>query len=224
MPSKGGKSHVLLDSKFFSIHATRPTSLNTQDTSLWQWIKNAQTYDTEVSHTLESILCNGPRSLTKGLEDWNLKDGIVLHCGHIYIPKDNNLRHDIVKQYYDHPAIGHPGRWKTYKLISREYWWPGLSQFTKNYVDGYATCQSTKNKPETQVPMQPSPVPAGIWKSITMNFVTDLPESRNSDSMFVVVDCFSKAIILTPCRKTITAEQTSQLYLNHVWQRTGLPQ
>ena len=57
-----------------------------------------------------------------------------------------------------------------------------------------------------------------------MDFVTDLPKSRNSDLMFVVVDRFSKAIIITPCRKTITAEQTIQLYLDHVWQRTGLPQ
>ena len=35
--------------------------------------------------------------------------------------------------------------------------------------------------------------------------------------MFVVVNCFSKAIIIAPCRKTITAEQTTQLYLDHVW-------
>jgi transposase InsO family protein len=42
--------------------------------------------------------------------------------------------------------------------------------------------------------------------------------------MFVVVDCFSKATIVSSCRKDITAEETSKLYLNIVWQRTGLPQ
>ena len=42
---------------------------------------------------------------------------------------------------------------------------------------------------------------------------TDLPISRNADSMFVVVDRFSKAIVITPCLKAITAEETSQLYL-----------
>jgi hypothetical protein len=57
-----------------------------------------------------------------------------------------------------------------------------------------------------------------------MDFVTDLPESRDADSMFVVVDRFSKAIIITPCRKTITAEETAQLYLDNIWRRTGLPQ
>ena len=57
-----------------------------------------------------------------------------------------------------------------------------------------------------------------------MDFVTDLPKSQNSDSIFVVIDHFSKAIILTPCRKIITAKQTSQLYMDHVWWCTGLPQ
>jgi Integrase zinc binding domain/Integrase core domain len=111
-----------------------------------------------------------------------------------------------------------------YELVSREYWWPGLSQFTKNYIDGCAVCQATKNRPHTQVPIQLNLVPAGVWKSITMDFVTDLPESQNADYMFIVVDRFSKAIIITPCHKTITAEETAQLYLDNIWRRTSLPQ
>ena len=64
-----------------------------QDTSVsWKaCLKNAQDYDTEVSQALEAILKNGPCSLTKGLEDWNLKDGLILHHRHIYVPKDNIL-------------------------------------------------------------------------------------------------------------------------------------
>jgi hypothetical protein len=42
-----------------------------------------------------------------------------------------------------------------------------------------------------------------------MDFITDLPESHDADSMFVVIDRFSKSIIITPCRKTITAEETA---------------
>ena len=213
------ETRTLLDSKFFAIHATQTEP---HDTLLRQRIKNAQSYDPEVSQALETILKNGDPSLTKGLQDWNLQDGIILHRGHIYVPKDADLRRDIVKRYHNHPAIGHPGRWKTYELVSRDFWWPGLSQFTRNYVDGCAICQSTKNKPRTRVPLQPNPTPTDVWRSITMDFVTDLPISRNADSMFVVVDRFSKAIVITPCLKAITAEETSQLYLDNVWRRTGL--
>jgi hypothetical protein len=50
-----------------------------------------------------------------------------------------------------------------------------------------------------------------------MDFVTNLPLTNDYDSMFVVVDQFSKAVIVSPCKKDITAEQTSKLYLEQVW-------
>ena len=57
-----------------------------------------------------------------------------------------------------------------------------------------------------------------------MDFITDLPLSNRYDSLFVVINRLSKAVIVTPCTKTIMADGTAQLYLNHVWKRTGLPQ
>ena len=57
-----------------------------------------------------------------------------------------------------------------------------------------------------------------------MDFITDLPSSKGYDSLFVVVDRLSKAVIVTPCTKTIMADETAQLYLDHVWRQTGLPQ
>jgi len=173
---------------------------------------------------LESILKNGPRSLTKGLEDWNLEDGIILYRGQVYVPKNESLRRDIVKKYHNHVAIGHPGRWKTYKVISREFWWPGMSTFVKDYMDGCATCQAMKIRPRNQVPLQTNQVPTDIWEIITMDFITDLPTSHGYDLLSVVVDHFSKATIISPCNKTITAKETStKLYLENVWRRTRLP-
>ena len=49
-----------------------------------------------------------------------------------------------------------------------------------------------------------------------MDFITDLPVSQGFDSLFVVVDCLSKATIIAPCNKTITAEETVKLYMNQV--------
>ena len=50
-----------------------------------------------------------------------------------------------------------------------------------------------------------------------MDFVTDLSKSCDTDSMLIIVDRFSKAIIITLCRKTITMKETTQLYLNNIW-------
>ena len=95
--------------------------------------------------------------------------------------------------------------------------------FVKEFVDRCTACQSTKVLPRTRVPLKPNQVPMEVWSVITMDFIVDLPLSKGYDSLFVVVDRLNKAIILSPCNKTITAEETSQLYLSNVWKRTGLP-
>ncbi len=51
-----------------------------------------QTYDKEVSEALETLLKSGPRSLTKGLEEWNLEDGVILFQGQVYVPRDKELQ------------------------------------------------------------------------------------------------------------------------------------
>jgi hypothetical protein len=86
------EQRILLDTKFFAVRATRPTAITIEgDMTLCERIRSAQDYDTEVSKALEFILKNGPRSMSKGLEDWNLEDGIILYQGHTYIPKNQDL-------------------------------------------------------------------------------------------------------------------------------------
>ena len=55
-----------------------------------------------------------------------------------------------------------------------------------------------------------------------MDFITNLPLSKGYDLLFMVVDRLSKATVLAPCNKTITANETAQLYIDHVWKRTRL--
>ncbi|SRR6266702_4530730 len=56
-----------------------------------------------------------------------------------------------------------------------------------------------------------------------MDFITNLPTSQGYNFLFVVVDHLSKATIISPCTKTIIAKETSKLYMENVWRRTGLP-
>ena len=60
--------------------------------------------------------------------------------------------------------------------------------FIKAYIKGCATCQTTKIKPPVKVPLKPNEVSQGIWETITMYFITDLPVSNGYDSILTVVD------------------------------------
>jgi len=91
-------------------------------------------------------------------------------------------------------------------------------------MDGCATCQAMKNNTHLiKAPNQPIITPTKPWNVVTLDFIMDLPKINGFNSINVVVDKFSKAIIITPCRKDIMAEEMATLFLNNIWKRFGLP-
>ncbi len=53
--------------------------------------------------------------------EWKVEDDLVLKEGKIYMPKDEELRVEIIWLHHDVPAAGHGGRWKTVELVTRNY-------------------------------------------------------------------------------------------------------
>jgi hypothetical protein len=84
--------------------------------------------------------------------------------------------------------MGHPGEWKTIELIIRDFWWLGITTFIKAYIKGCATYQTPKIKPPVKVPLKPNEIPQGIWETIMMDFIMDLPVSNRYDLILTVVD------------------------------------
>ena len=57
-----------------------------------------------------------------------------------------------------------------------------------------------------------------------MDLITDLPTSNGSDSILVIVDQgLTKGIVLTPCNKTITAEDIGDILYQKILTQYGRP-
>ena len=160
------------------------------------------------------------------LSDWSLQDGLIYYKGRCYIPQDIDLRREIVRRHHDSLPMGHPGQFGTKELVSRQFWWPGLSVFVKNFVQGCAVCQQTKINTHPSVPAL-MPIPghpnANPFEYISVDFITDLPPSKGFDAIMVVGDHdLTKGEILIPCQKSIDALGTANLLYEHVYRRFGL--
>lgn len=160
-------------------------------------------------------------------EDWEDDDGLLLFKKKVYVPPDEDLRRDIIKAHHNPPVMGHPGIQKTYDLVKREFTWPGMRKFIKQYVQGCAACQSCKVNTH---PIKPGLVPiphsgdTRPFRTITMDYITDLPESNGYNAIQVVVDHdVSKAVVLSPCTKNITAMEAADILQRDVYRRFGLP-
>ena len=72
----------------------------------------------------------------------------MLKEGKIYVLKDIELRTEIVQLHHNVLAAKHRGRWKTVELVTRNYWWPGITRDIGRYVEGCNLCQKMKNRTE----------------------------------------------------------------------------
>ena len=105
---------------------------------------------TEESGIVKRIWKNNTREkeVTQALEKkdglaWE-EDGIAYIEGRIYVLNNRKLREEILKEHHDPADIGHPGQHRMLELLKRTYWWPGLKENIKKYIQRCLKCQQNK--------------------------------------------------------------------------------
>ena len=56
-----------------------------------------------------------------------------------------------------------------------------------------------------------------------MDFIANLPSLKSFDSIFVVMDRFTKITHLVPCKKPLSVEDMARLFFDNVYQYHSLP-
>ena len=216
---------TLLKPEFFRIQALRQGhDVGTQDeTDILKRVRKSRDWDEAVVKAVEELR----RSPTKRLrsEEWAEEQGLILFQGKVYIPKDMDLRRRIVKLCHETPVAGHPGQWKTLELVTRNYWWPGMTKYIVAYVKGCDRCQRYKNYPMAPAgKLKPLEIPKGPWKSVTADFIVKLPEAQGYNAILVTVCRGTKQAHFIPTVEETSARGTAVLYRDNVWKLHGLPE
>jgi len=145
--------------------------------------------------------------------------------GKVYVPKDEKLRAEIIRLHHDTPIGGHGGQWKTVELVTRNFWWPGVTKEIKRYVEEYNVCQRNKNRTEQPAgKLMPNSIPEKPWTHILADFITKLPLSQGYDSILVVVDRLTKMVHFIPTTEKMSAEGLARLFRDNVWKLHSLPE
>jgi len=145
--------------------------------------------------------------------------------GKVYVPKDNRLRTEIIRLYYNTPVGGHRGQWKTVELVTRNFWWPGVTKEVKQYVEGCDACQCNKNHIEQPTgKLMPNSIPEKPWMHISADFIIKLPLAQGYNSILVVVDRLTKIMHFIPTTEKTLVEGLTRLFRDNVWKLHSLPE
>ena len=161
--------------------------------------------------------------------DWSFdRRGLLCKDGKAYVPDSTSLRDEIMRINHDDPHASHFGAGKTLELLRRHYFWENMTPQVKAYVKTCGVCQRTRvhrHRPYGELASLPQP--KGPWQEISMDFITDLPPSAGEgtvfDSIFVVVDRYTKMSLYIPTTKTVTAEGLATVFLQRVVRTFGIP-
>jgi hypothetical protein len=152
---------------------------------------------------------------------WYNDDKLVIPSGILA----EEFRRTIFKEHHATPFSGHQGADRTLSSLRQRFWWKGMASEVRKWVK---QCDCQRNKASTKKPYgQPQmlEVPHTPWHTITMDFITGLPQTENGfDSIAVFVDKLTKMVHLAPfTNKGLNADGVANLFMEQVFKLHGVP-
>ncbi|PNH26348.1 hypothetical protein BJF96_g10337 [Verticillium dahliae] len=137
---------------------------------------------------------------------------------------------ELIEQVHGAKAHGHQGVAKTFARLRKHHDFKGTRQDVTAVIRNCNLCK--KSKAERHRPygeLKALPVPTAAWESVSLDFITSLPPSKEPltgtsyDNILVVVDRLTKYSYFLPYKATGTAEDLAYVFLRNIVGQHGLP-
>jgi hypothetical protein len=187
---------------------------------LLQKIIDDQRNDKGMKHIHEKIEAEKANCFRKN------DQGIVWFNDHIVVPKNDEIRQQIVDEAHLSRYSIHPGSTKMYQDLKQHYWWTKMKIEIARYVAKCDTCRHAKAiHMKTAGPLQSLPIPTWKWEDIiSMDFIVGLPRtSKGFDSIWVIIDRLIKIAHFLPVKTDHPVAVYAQLYIARIISLHGVP-
>ena len=135
---KDNKDQKLVKPEWLEVRKTEIVEIIVDGVDLLEEVRESKVKDNEVVKAVEKMKRAGVKMLRD--KEWREINSVMYKERKVYVPKDDRLRAEIIRLHYDTPVGGHGGQWKTVELVTRNFWWPGITKELKQYVEGCNAC------------------------------------------------------------------------------------
>jgi hypothetical protein len=128
--------------------------------------------------------------------------GIIWFNNRIVVPKDDEVRQQILDEAHLSRYSIHPESTKMYQDLKQHYWWTKMKVEIAHYVARCDTCRRVKAiHMKIAGPLQSLPIPTWKWEDISMDFIVGLPRrAKGFDSIWVIIDRLTKIAHFLPVK------------------------
>ena len=178
-------------------------------------IKIAREKDEEVAGVVEKI----KKAVVKVLrgDKQQVERDLVLKEEKVYVPKDKELRVEIICLYHDILAAEHEGRQKMIKLVTRNCWQPEVMKDMQKYIDRCNIYQRIKNCTEALVgKLIVNEIPERLQMYLIVDFITKLLLVVEKNVILVVCDRLSKISYFVTTVGGTSAEGLTRLFRDNM--------
>ena len=133
----------------------------------------------------------------------------------LVVPKDHELRNQILDEAHSSKLSNHPGSSKMYQDLKTHFWWTKMKKEITAYVarcDNYSRVKADHLKAIRL--LQPLSVLGWKWGEISMDFIVGLPPTQKGfDSIWVTIHCLTKSAHFNPIRTNYRPHQYAEIYI-----------
>jgi hypothetical protein len=122
-----------------------------------------------------------------------------------------------LQEAHSRGLLGHFGAKKIEQVLADHLFWPKLRRDVERYVLRCVTCHKAMSRLNPHGLYTPLPIHSVPWEDNSMDFVLGLPQTKTGrDSIFVLVDHFSKMAHFIPCHKSDDASHIVELFFREL--------
>ena len=126
---RDNEDETLIKKKWLENRRMEKVEIIVDGVDLLEEVRKSRVKDNEVVKAVEEMKRAGVKMLRD--EEWKEVDSIMYKEEKVYVPKDDKLRAEIIRLHHDMSVREHGGQWKMVELVTRNFWWPGITKEVK---------------------------------------------------------------------------------------------